>query len=97
MGERKVSIGLIIKSPEGLVLAAESRISLNLGIQNIAGQQIQRSVTYDNVHKVLNFGRPPTPHSRVGVVIYGLGGIGIRSAYSFIPEFQSTLPENRLC
>lgn len=90
-----MSIGLIIKSPEGLVLAAESRITLSLQIPGSSGTT-SSTVTYDNVHKVLNFGELPGPHSFVGVVTYGLGGIGIRSAYSFIPEFQASLPTTRL-
>ena len=36
------------------------------------------------------------PNSYVGAVTYGLGGIGLRSAYSYIPEFESTLPTTRL-
>jgi hypothetical protein len=90
-----MSIGLIIKSPEGLVLAAESRITLSLQIASPSGDTT-RIVSYDNVHKVLNFGQLPAPHSFVGVVTYGLGGIGIRSAYSFLPEFQASLPRDRL-
>lgn len=90
-----MSIGLVIKSPEGLVLSAESRITLSLQRPSPSGV-INSTVTYDNVHKVLNFGSLPDPHSFVGVVTYGLGGIGIRSAYSFIPEFQASLPATRL-
>lgn len=88
-----MTIGLIIKGPEGLVLAAESRITLET--QNAQGT-ITHSVTYDNAHKVLGFGKHDSPHGYVGVVTYGLGGIGLRSAYSFIPEFQSVLPKTRL-
>lgn len=88
-----MSIGLVIKGPEGLVLAAESRITLEM--RNAQGA-ITNSVTYDNAHKVLAFGNQGSPHAYVGVVTYGLGGIGLRSAYSFIPEFQSTLPTTRL-
>lgn len=36
------------------------------------------------------------PHNFVGVVTYGLGGIGLRSAYSFLPEFEAALPKKRL-
>lgn len=89
----KVSIGLIIKGPEGLVLAAESRITLET--RNAQGVIIN-SVTYDNAHKVLCFGKQDSPHSYIGVVTYGLGGINLRSAHSFIPEFQSVLPDKRL-
>lgn len=84
-----MSIGIVIKGPEGLVLAAESRITL--AAQRREGQTIP--VSFDNAWKVLKFA---SPNSFVGVVTYGLGGIGLRSAYSFVPEFESGLPENRL-
>jgi len=51
------------------------------------------SVNFDNARKVLQFAEP---HNFVGAVTYGLGGIGLRSAYSFVPEFESTLPNQRL-
>lgn len=78
-----LSIGIIIKGPEGLVLAAESRITIEAQIGNI-----QVPVSFDNARKVLRFSEP---NSFVGAVTYGLGGIGLRSAYSYIPEFESTL------
>lgn len=84
-----MSIGIVIKGPEGLVLAAESRITL--AAERRQGQTIP--VSFDNARKVLKFA---SPNSYVGVVTYGLGGIGLRSAYSFAPEFESGLPENRL-
>ena len=80
----KLTIGIIIKGPEGLVLAAESRITLEVHIGNN-----QVPVSFDNARKVLKFSEP---NSFVGAVTYGLGGIGLRSAYSYIPEFESTLP-----
>jgi hypothetical protein len=80
-----MSIGIVIKGPEGLVLAAESRITLEA--QTPGGPIIP--VSFDNARKVLQFAEP---NSFVGVVTYGLGSIGLRSAYSFIPEFKSTLP-----
>jgi len=84
-----LSIGIVIKGPEGLVLAADSRITLTA--KPSSGRDI--IVHYDNAHKVLNFAEP---HKYVGAVTYGIGGIGMRSAYSFIPEFESELPNCRL-
>jgi len=84
-----LSIGIVIKGPEGLVLAADSRVTLQA--PGPGGQVVM--VNYDNAHKVLSF---PTPHNYVGAVTYGLGGIGLRSAYSFIPEFWDELPPSRL-
>lgn len=83
-----MSIGLVIKGPEGLVLAAESRITLEA---QPSGEGTPISVSFDNARKVLRFAEP---NSFVGVVTYGIGGIGLRSAYSFVPEFESTLPND---
>jgi len=84
-----MSLGIIIKGPEGLVLAAESRITLTV----ISAKGKELAVSFDNARKVLQF---PSPHNFVGAVTYGLGGIGLRSAYSFLPELQSTLPKKRV-
>lgn len=83
-----MSLGIVIKGPEGLVLAAESRITLTTdeGEQTIP-------VNFDNATKLLSFS---DPNCAVGVVTYGLAAIGLRAAHSFIPEFESKLPEERL-
>jgi hypothetical protein len=85
-----MSLGIVIKAPEGPVLAAESRVTITSAPQPNA-PLIQ--VSFDNATKVFGFSEPNTS---VGVVTYGLGGIGIRSPYSFVPEFEATLPEGRL-
>lgn len=83
-----MSIGIVLKGTEGLVLAADSRITLTT-------QKGNRTIpiTYDNARKVLQFAQP---HNYVGAITYGLGGIGLRSAYSFLHEFEATLPKRRL-
>jgi hypothetical protein len=77
-----MSLGIVVKGPEGLVLAAESRIT-------IAAQAPQGAihVNYDNATKLLSFGQ----HPYVGVVTYGQAAIGLRTAASFLPEFESWL------
>jgi hypothetical protein len=80
-----LSLGIVIKGPEGLVLAAESRITLTAKNKE-TGKEV--SVSYDNAQKVLSFSRP---RSHVGAVTYGIGGIGQRSAYSYITEFESSV------
>ena len=86
----RLSLGIVIKAPEGLVLAAESRITLT-ATNPQTGQST--SVNYDNAQKVLQWS---APHTYVGAVTYGVGGIGVRSAPSFISEFESSLPLTRL-
>lgn len=78
-----MSLGIVIKGPEGLVLAAESRVTLSAPMPD--GTTIP--VNFDNARKVLNF----QGHPYVGAVTYGLAGIGLRTAYSFLPEFESEL------
>jgi hypothetical protein len=84
-----VSLGIVVKGPEGLVLAAESRLTLDA--KQPDGRSLQ--VGFDNARKVFGFAEP---HKAVGVVTYGLGGIGLRSAYSFVPELKEHLPTTRL-
>jgi hypothetical protein len=83
-----MSLGIVIKGPEGLVLAAESRITLTADYG-----KSQIPVNFDNATKLLSFSNP---NCAVGAVTYGLAAIGLRAAHSFIPEFESELPEERL-
>ena len=85
-----MSLGIVIKSPEGIVLAAESRVTLTVNGQN---GQPSHMVNFDNATKLFSF---KAPHNHIGVVTYGQAAIGQRTAHSFVPEFESTLPEERL-
>lgn len=86
-----MSLGIVIKGPEGIVLAAESRVTLT------AGQGIPNAppihVNFDNATKLLSFSGQNTA---VSVVTYGLAAINLRTAHSYIPEFESQLPDQRL-
>lgn len=90
-----MSLGIVIKVPEGLVLAAESRITLGAQMDTPIGKQ-QLPVYFDNSTKLLSFS---SPNTTVGVVTYGNAVIGKdnpRTAASFIPEFEASLPKERL-
>jgi hypothetical protein len=90
-----MSLGLVIKGPEGLVLAAESRITLGVKLATPQGPQ-QIPVYFDNAKKLLSFSEP---NITVGLVTYGQAVIGQqtpRTAASFLPEFESSLPKERL-
>jgi hypothetical protein len=80
---------MVIKAPEGIVLSAESRVTLSATPPS--GSPIH--VNYDNATKLFGFN---SPHNYVGVVTYGLAAIGLRTAHSFLPEFEATLPTNRM-
>ncbi|GAI50747.1 unnamed protein product, partial [marine sediment metagenome] len=74
--------------------AADSRVTLE------TQQEGQPSilVNFDNATKLLSFGEPniSNPHRYIGVVTYGQAAIGLRTANSFIPEFEEKLPKERL-
>jgi hypothetical protein len=83
-----MSLGVIIKCPEGLVLAAESRVTVNAKTPNGTIHN-----NFDNAKKLLAFSGC---HRFIGAITYGLGSINLRTAQSFMPEFESSLPENRV-
>jgi hypothetical protein len=93
-----MSLGIAFKGPEGIVLAADSRVTLNS--QMIAqGPQGPTPVllpsAFDNATKLLK----AKSQGYVGAITYGAGAIGMlepRTAHSFIPEFEAVLPAERL-
>jgi hypothetical protein len=94
-----MSLGIVFKGPEGIVLAADSRVTLNVETLPVDGKIRVLSSAYDNAIKLLRVNK----QTHVGAVTYGLGALGQaepRTAHSFIPEFESTLldkyGENRL-
>lgn len=85
-----MSLGVIIKGSEGIVLAADSRVTLEAARQNLP----PLIVTFDNATKLLCF--EGDSHKWVGAVTYGAAVIGLRTAHSFVPEFELNLPPERL-
>lgn len=84
-----MSLGIVFKGPEGIVLAADSRVTLNAEIKNAEGRLLLPA-TFDNATKLLRV----TGQDYVGAVTYGVGAIGMtepRTAHSFLPEFESEL------
>lgn len=84
-----MSLGVVIKGTEGLVLAAESRLTLQ--VTPAGGTPL--FVNFDNATKVLAF---KEPHRYVGAVTWGAAAIGLRTVHSFLPELESGLPQTRL-
>src|SRR5438552_2555883 len=98
--EGSMSLGIAFKGAEGIVLAADSRVTLMAMIagqqapgQQAPGQQapgLAIPSTFDNATKLLRV----TGQDFVGAVTYGVGAIGQqqpRTAHSFIPEFEAEL------
>jgi len=83
-----MSLGIVIKGPEGLVLAAESRVTIGAQMQD--GQKVHAN--FDNATKLLSFSGE---NGHTGVVTYGLAAIGLRTAHSFMPEFEDRLPPKK--
>lgn len=87
-----MSLGIAFKGAEGIVLAADSRVTLTTQVQ--PGQpQLQAMLlpsTYDNATKLLKV----KGQDFVAAVTYGLGAIGLtapRTAHSLLPEFEAKL------
>jgi len=84
-----MSLGVVIKGPEGVVLACDSRVTLSAS-KNDGSPPI--NVNFDNATKLLSF---EEPHNYFGAVTYGTAVIGLRTAHSFIPELRNELGEER--
>jgi hypothetical protein len=84
-----MSLGIAFKGPEGIVLAADSRVTITTQRQD--GTIVREMpATYDNATKLLRV----NGQDFVGAVTYGLGAIGAtepRTAHSFLPEFEAEL------
>ncbi len=88
-----MSLGIAFKGPEGIVLAADSRVTLNAEITR-GTEKIILPSTFDNATKLLRF----QGHNYVGAVTYGAGAIGgraPRTAHSFLPEFERELAQKK--
>lgn len=97
-----MSLGIMIKGSEGVVLAADSRVTLFNQIPqqhapnapaNALPQVLVIPATFDNATKVLKV----KGQDHVGAVTYGLGAFftanGPRTMHSFIPEFEQELEQ----
>lgn len=93
-----MSLGIVVKGSEGVVLAADSRVTLIAEAQGPNTPNVRLPVNFDNATKLLTFAKP---NSWIGAVTYGDAVIGtnmsdLRTAQSLIPEFEVGLPDERL-
>ena len=87
-----MSLGIVFKGPEGIVLAADSRVTLNTEHRQ---SNALIPAYFDNATKLLKVNN----HAYVAAVTDGLGAIGEReprTAHSFMPEFENELGDKRL-
>ena len=84
-----MSLGIAFKGPEGIVLAADSRVTLTAEMQREEKRMLLPS-TFDNATKLLRI----AGQDHIGAVTYGVGAIGQqepRTAHSLLPEFEGAL------
>ena len=79
-----MSLVIAIKGPEGIVLAADTRVTLTSGADS-------REAHFDNSSKLLTVGGS---HNRVAAVAYGAGSVSGRMVSGLMSEFQT---DNRRC
>jgi hypothetical protein len=86
-----MSLGIAFKGPEGIVLAADSRVTLTVIQPTQPGQpSLVIPATYDNATKLLRV----KGQDHVGAITFGAGAIGQtepRTAHSYMPEFEEEL------
>jgi hypothetical protein len=85
-----MSLGIAFKGAEGIVLAADSRVTLTVQQVQPNGQVMSLPSTFDNATKLLRV----KGQDYVGAVTYGVGAIGQqapRTAHSFLSEFEAKL------
>jgi hypothetical protein len=93
-----MSLGIAFKGPEGVVLAADSRVTLTAQMPAQPGMPVTvLPATFDNATKLLK----AKGQDYVGAVTFGAGAIigsgGPRTAHSFMPEFEAEIAaEGRL-
>lgn len=87
-----MSLGIAFKGPEGIVLAADSRVTITRQLQQSDQTKMLLLSTYDNATKMFKV----NGQEYVGAVTYGIGALGQdepRTAHSYIPEFEQELGE----
>ena len=85
-----MSLGIVFKGTEGIVLAADTRITLTAIQEGPNGQQTLIPAFFDNGSKILTF----ESQKWVSAITYGLGAIGgatPRTAQSFLPELDQVI------
>jgi hypothetical protein len=93
-----VSLGIAFKGAEGIVLAADSRVTLTTLLAPQVPQVVNQPPmvlpsTFDNATKLLSV----DGQKFVGAVTFGVGAIGQqapRTAASFMPEFEEELAKH---
>lgn len=91
-----MSLGIIIKGPEGIVVAADSRVTLSSNAQLPDGSIVRQDFNFDNSNKLLHFS-DKEHHGFVGAVTYGEAVFPntLRTAHSYVPEFETNVLKDK--
>ncbi len=81
-----MSLGIVIKGPEGMVLASDTRVSLTRQLPNGVN-----TYNFDNASKML---LAEGEGGRMAAVTQGSATIGGRTIHSLLPEFQDQIVAN---
>jgi hypothetical protein len=88
-----MSLGIAIKGPEGVVLAADSRVTMFTQLPVVQGQPLMLiPSTFDHATKLLRIRHKKQNH--VAAITFGAGAIGLtapRTARSYMPELEGEL------
>lgn len=91
LGVVLMSLGIAFKGSEGIVLAADSRVTLTVPMPApVPNHTFILPATFDNATKLLKV----KGQDYVGAVTYGVGAVGQtepRTAHSFLSEFETEL------
>jgi 20S proteasome alpha/beta subunit len=93
-----MTLAIAVKGTEGIVLAVDSRVTIQLVTPQVTPQGTTNLVlpaTYDNATKLLK----PSNQNFVGAVTYGNAVFDPgqpRTAHSFLSEFEATLGDARI-
>jgi len=85
-----MTLTIAIKSAEGIVLASESRATVDVRRHLFDNAKFGY---YDSTHKLLPF---RSPNTFAGALAYGVGTVNRRTAYHLLPDFEAQLPPERL-
>lgn len=88
-----MSLAVTVICPEGVVVAADSRVTLSYYLDPDAEEKIIIQSNFDNATKLITL---KEPHNYVAISTVGAGTICDRTIHSFAAEFQESLGEYRL-
>ena len=88
-----MSLTVTVICPEGVVVAADSRVTLSYYLNPESVEKTIVQSNFDNATKLMTL---VSPHNYVAISTVGAGTIADRTIHSYAAEFHETLGEERL-